>query len=113
MQTIFRFVLPYAFPGIVTGVIIGLAQAIGETAPLVVIGMVAAETVTCSQGLLCLEDQTPALPTAISYFRRFMDGDPQMVSRSYMTIIVLLSIVLSMNALASFIRGRVAQSRQG
>ena len=113
MQTIFRFVLPYAFPGIITGVIIGLAQAIGETAPLVVIGMVAAEVVTCDQGLLCLEDQSPALPTAISYFRRFMDGDHQMVSRSYMTIIVLLTIVLSMNALASLIRGRVAKSRQG
>lgn len=113
MQTIFRFVLPYAFPGILTGVIIGLAQAIGETAPLVVIGMVAAEVTMCREGLLCLEDQTPALPTAISYFRRFMDGDQQMVSRSYMTIIVLLSIVLSMNALASNIRGRVARSRQG
>ena len=113
MQTIFRFVLPYAFPGILTGVIIGLAQAIGETAPLVVIGMVAAEVVTCNQGLLCLEDPSPALPTAISYFRRFMDGDQQMVSRSYMTIIVLLTIVLSMNALASYIRGRVARIRQG
>ena len=113
MQTIFRFVLPYAFPGIITGVIIGLAQALGETAPLVVIGMVAAEVTVCDQGLLCLEDQSPALPTAISYFRRFMDGDPQMLSRAYMTIIVLLSIVLSMNALASYIRGRLAKSRQG
>ena len=113
MQTIFRFVLPYAFPGILTGVIIGLAQAIGETAPLIVIGMVAAEVVTCDRGLLCLEDQTPALPTAIDYFRRFMDGDQQMVSRSYMTIIVLLSVVLSMNGLASYIRGRVARARQG
>ncbi len=113
MQTIFRFVLPYAFPGILTGVIIGVAQAIGETAPLVVIGMVAAEVTTCQAGLLCLEDPSPALPTAISYFRRFMDGDQQMVSRSYMTIIVLLSLVLSMNALASFIRGRIARSRQG
>ena len=112
MQTIFCFVLPYAFPGIITGIIIGLAQAIGETAPLVVIGMVAAEVTTCQAGLLCLEDSSPALPTAISYFRRYMDGDQQMVARAYMTIIVLLSLVLSMNALASQIRSRVARSRQ-
>lgn len=113
LQTIFRFVLPYAFPGIMTGVIIGLAQAIGETAPLLVIGMVFLEVSTCTDGLLCLDDQTPALPTIILVFRRLMEGDQLMVSRSYMTIIVLLVIVLSMNALASYIRGRVARSRQG
>ncbi len=113
LQTIFRFVLPYAFPGIMTGVIIGLAQAIGETAPLLVIGMVFLEVSTCTDGLLCLDDQTPALPTIILVFRRLMEGDQLMVSRSYMTIIVLLIIVLSMNALASYIRARVARSRQG
>ena len=113
LQTIFRFVLPYALPGIMTGVIIGLAQAIGETAPLLVIGMVFLEVSTCADGLLCMDDQTPALPTIIMVFRRLMEGDQLMVSRSYMTIIVLLLIVLSMNALASYIRARVARARQG
>ena len=113
MQTIFRFVLPYAFPGIVTGVIIGLAQAIGESAPLIVIGMVISSVDVCASGLFCLEEASPSLPTAIISFRRLMDGDQLMTSRSYLTIIVLLVVVLSMNALASYIRGRVARARQG
>ena len=113
MQTIFRFVLPYAFPGIVTGVIIGLAQAIGESAPLIVIGMVISSVDVCTTGFMCLEESSPSLPTAIISFRRLMDGDQLMTSRSYLTIIVLLAIVLSMNALASYIRGRIARSRQG
>jgi hypothetical protein len=41
MQTIFHHVLPLAMPGILTGTIIGLAQALGETAPLLLIGMIA------------------------------------------------------------------------
>src|SRR5690606_33162288 len=65
MQTVFHHVLPLAMPGILTGTILGLAQALGETAPLMLIGMVAFVTTYPSAPPQGLFDPASALPVQI------------------------------------------------
>nr|MBL8455489.1 phosphate ABC transporter permease PstA [Zoogloeaceae bacterium] len=99
MQTMFHHVLPLAMPGILTGAIIGVAQAIGETAPLLLIGMSAFVATLPVTPL----DQSAALPVQIylwqgNELRNFFEA------RTSAAIIVLLALMLSLNALAIWLR---------
>lgn len=101
-QTIFHHVLPLAMPGILTGTIIGLAQALGETAPLLLIGMVAFVRDypgAPPEGFL---DPASALPVQVYNFTQ--RADPAFVERASGAIIVLLVFLLAMNILAVILR---------
>ena len=100
-QVIFHHVLPLAFPGILTGTIIGMAAALGETAPLLLIGMNA--FITSPPGGV-LEAAT-TLPTQIYIWAD--SPERGFVARTSAGIIVLLGFLLIMNALAIFLRQRL------
>ena len=102
LQTVTHHVLPLAMPGILTGTIIGLAQALGETAPLLLIGMVA--FVRDFPGLPPegLFDPAAALPVQI--YNWTTRGDPGFVERASGAIIVLLVFLIAMNAIAIALR---------
>lgn len=104
LQAVFHHVLPLAAPGILTGTIIGLAQALGETAPLLLIGMVA--FVRDYPGALPsgLFDPASALPVQI--YTWTTRGDPGFVERASGAIIVLLAFLLVMNTVAIVLRRR-------
>ncbi len=99
-QVVFGHVLPLAMPGILTGTIIGLAQALGETAPLLLIGMNA--FITSAPGTPL--DSSTALPTQIFIW----SDSPErgFVSRASAAILVLLGFLLTMNALAVYLRNK-------
>lgn len=98
LQTVFHHVLPLAMPGILTGMIIGLAQALGETAPLLLIGMVA--FVRDFPGGLF--DPAAALPVQV--YNWTQRGDPGFVERASGAIIVLLVFLIIMNTAAIILR---------
>ncbi len=105
MQTVFHHVLPLAAPGILTGTILGLASAVGETAPLLLIGMVAFvanyPAGPFDGGML---DPASALPVQVySWASR---ADPAFVERSTGAVIVLLGFLLIMNLFAILLRRR-------
>ena len=104
MQSVFHHVLPLAAPGILTGTIIGLAQALGETAPLLLIGMVAFVRDYPSGPPEGFFDPASALPVQI--YNWTQRSDPAFVERASGAIIVLLIFLVSMNALAIFLRRR-------
>ena len=104
MQTIFHHVLPLALPGILTGTIIGLAQALGETAPLLLIGMVAFVKDYPSAPPEGLLDPAAALPVQVYNFTQ--RADPAFLERASGAIIVLLVFLLTMNILAVLLRRR-------
>jgi len=99
-QVTLHHVLPLAMPGILTGTIIGLAQALGETAPLLLIGMNA--FITSPPGGI-LEPAT-ALPTQI--FSWADSPERGFVSRTSAAILVLLGFLVMMNAIAIILRQR-------
>lgn len=105
MQSVFHHVLPLAAPGILTGTIIGLAQALGETAPLLLIGMVgfiasnAPETL--GEGLL---SPNSAMPAQIYEWAK--RADPAFYERAWGGIIILLVFLITMNAIAVLLRRR-------
>ncbi|MGI3210038.1 phosphate ABC transporter permease PstA [Roseovarius tibetensis] len=97
-QVVFHHVLPLAMPGILTGTIIGLAQALGETAPLLLIGMNAFITSAPSGPF----DSATALPTQIFIWAD--SPERGFVSRTSAAILVLLTFLITMNAIAIFLR---------
>lgn len=99
-QMVFQHVLPLAMPGILTGTIIGLAQALGETAPLLLIGMNAFITSAASSPF----DSATALPTQIFIWAD--SPERGFVSRTSAAILVLLGFLIAMNAIAIFMRHR-------
>jgi phosphate transport system permease protein len=99
-QVVFGHVLPLAFPGILTGTIIGLAQALGETAPLLLIGMNAFITSAPASPL----DASTALPTQIFIWAD--SPERGFVSRTSAAILVLLSFLIVMNGVAIFLRNK-------
>ena len=103
-QVVFGHVLPLAMPSILTGTIIGMAQALGETAPLLLIGMNA--FITSAPGGP-LESAT-ALPTQIFIWAD--SPERGFVSRTSAAIIVLLCFMIAMNSLAIFLRNRFERS---
>ena len=104
LQSVFHHVLPLAAPGILTGMIIGLAQALGETAPLLLIGMVAFVRDYPGMPLDGFFDPASALPVQV--FSWTVRGDPGFVERASGAIIVLLVFLLVMNAVAIILRRR-------
>ena len=104
LQSVFHHVLPLAAPGILTGMIIGLAQALGETAPLLLIGMVAFVRDYPGMPIDGFFDPASALPVQV--FSWTVRGDPGFVERASGAIIVLLVFLLIMNAVAIILRRR-------
>jgi phosphate transport system permease protein len=105
MQSVFHHVLPLAAPGILTGTIIGLAQALGETAPLLLIGMVAfvrEYPAAYSENAGLFGEAATALPVQV--YNWTQRADPGFVERASGAIIALLVFLLVMNAIAIFLR---------
>ena len=102
LQTVFHHFLPLAMPGILTGTIIGLAQALGETAPLLLIGMVAFVRDFPGMPFDGLFDPAAALPVQI--YNWTQRGDPGFVERASGAIIVLLVFLIAMNTVAILLR---------
>lgn len=104
MQTVFHHVLPLAMPGILTGTILGLATALGETAPLLLIGMVAFVDNYPSAPPEGFLDPATALPVQV--FSWASRADPAFIERSNGAIIVLLVFLVIMNVAAILLRRR-------
>jgi phosphate transport system permease protein len=104
MQTVFHHVLPLAMPGILTGTIIGLAQALGETAPLLLIGMVAFVRDYPAAPPEGFMDPAAALPVQVYNFTQ--RADPAFIERASGAIIVLMVFLLVMNLMAIILRRR-------
>ncbi|NIR42721.1 MAG: phosphate ABC transporter permease PstA [Gemmatimonadetes bacterium] len=100
-QTLQRLVLPMAFPGILTGMILSLSRAIGETAPLIMIGALTFIAFTPESPL----DEFTVLPIQIfNWASRPQEGFHELAAAA---IIVLLVVLLSMNALAIILRNKL------
>ncbi len=100
MQTIFFHVLPLALPGMLTGTIIGMAQALGESAPLLMIGMVA--FIVDIPGSVF--DPSTVLPVQIYLWAD--SPERAFVEKTSAAIMVLLGFLITMNALAVMLRKR-------
>jgi phosphate transport system permease protein len=105
-QTIRRVILPQALPGVLTGIILGLERAAGETAPILF--TVAAFFLPRLPNSIF--DQTMALPYHLFVISTQVPGMP--VRIQYGTALVLLIFVLSMNVLAAVTRSRFRRKRQ-
>ena len=100
VQTVFHHVLPLALPGILTGTIIGMARALGETAPLLMIGM-RAFVATPPAGFT-----SPSSVLPVQIFLWSDEVSRGFVQRTSAAIIVLLLFLLVMNGLAIYLRNR-------
>ncbi|MCB1515534.1 MAG: phosphate ABC transporter permease PstA [Hyphomicrobiaceae bacterium] len=100
MQTLFHHTLPLAFPGIMTGTIIGLVQALGETAPLLMIGMVAFVVDIPSSVM------EPATALPVQIYMWATSAERGFVERTAGATIVLLGFLFVMNAAAVYLRRR-------
>jgi phosphate transport system permease protein len=100
MQTVFHHVLPLAMPGMLTGTIIGMARALGESAPLLMIGMVAFIVDIPASPL----DKSTALPVQVYLWAE--SPERAFVERTSAAILVLLAFLLLMNLTAVLLRRR-------
>jgi len=100
VQVVFHHVLPLALPGILTGTIIGMARALGETAPLLMIGM-RAFVATPPDGF-----SSPATVLPVQIFLWSDQIDRGFVERTSAAIIVLLLFLMAMNGIAIYLRNR-------
>lgn len=98
MQTVFHHVFPAALPGILTGTIIGMAQALGETAPLLMIGMVAF-IVDIPQAVT-----DPATVLPIQVYLWADSPERGFLEKTSAAILVLIGFLILMNALAIYLR---------
>jgi len=100
VQVVFHHVLPLALPGILTGTIIGMARALGETAPLLLVGMRA--FIGDVPGGIC----SPSTVLPMQIFLWSDEVDRGFVEKTSAAIIVLLIVLLSMNAFAIYLRNK-------
>ena len=98
MQTVFHHVFPAALPGILTGTIIGMAQALGETAPLLMIGMVAF-IVDIPQAIT-----DPATVLPVQVFLWSDSTERGFLEKTSAAILILILFLIAMNALAIYLR---------
>ncbi|MFV1989337.1 MAG: phosphate ABC transporter permease PstA [Acidimicrobiales bacterium] len=111
-ETVRTHVLPAALPGILTGTVLALARAIGEAAPLLVVGAVTSFFATGSAGVVeQLQGPFTALPMNIFSFARQSGSD--WASNAAAASIVLLVLVLAVNAAAIVLRDRVERRSRG
>ena len=101
MQTMLHHVVPLAMPGMLTGTIIGMAQALGETAPLLMIGMVA--FIVDVPG--SVTDPGTVLPVQIFMWADF--AERMFILKTSAAIMVLLAFLILMNAAAIIIRKKL------
>lgn len=105
MQSVFHHVLPLAMPGILTGTIIGLAQALGETAPLLLIGMVGYIATNYPDGVASgFLDPNSAMPAQI--YQWISRADAAFYEKAWGGIIILLLFLMTMNIIAIILRRR-------
>ncbi|MBX7527113.1 phosphate ABC transporter permease PstA [Qipengyuania vesicularis] len=100
VQVVFHHVLPLALPGILTGTIIGMARALGETAPLLMIGM---------RAFVASPPDSLTAPATVLPMQIFLwsdEIDRGFVERTSAAIIVLLLFLLLMNGLAIYLRNK-------
>ena len=97
-QSVFHHVVPLALPGTLSGTIIGLAQALGETAPLILIGMVAFVVDIPSTPI----DPSSSLPVQVYLWSE--SAERGFVEKTSATIMMLLSFLIVMNFLAVYLR---------
>ncbi len=100
VQTVFHHVVPLALPGILTGTIIGMARALGETAPLLMIGM-RAFVATPADGVTA-----PSSVLPMQIFLWSDEIDKAFVQNTSAAIIVLLAFLLAMNGVAIYLRNK-------
>jgi phosphate transport system permease protein len=103
MQTVLHHVLPLAMPGMLTGTIIGMAQALGETAPLLMIGMIAFIADVPSSPL----DPSTVLPVQVYLWSDLPER--AFVAKTSGAIMVLLGFLAIMNLIAVFLRKKFEQ----
>lgn len=103
VQTVFQHVIPMAMPGILTGTIIGMAQALGETAPLLMIGMIAFVS-DIPQGIL---DPSTVMPVQIYLWSD--SPERAFTERTSAAIMILLAFLITMNLIAVMLRKRFEQ----
>ena len=104
-EAVYKLVLPAAVPGIMTGAILGLSRAIGETAPLLVAGAAAFVAFTPDN----LLDAYTALPIQVFDWVRRPQTEFQSLAAG--AILVLLAVLLTMNAVAIVVRNRYGRKR--
>lgn len=100
--TVSRVILPVALPGMITGYILGISRAIGETAPLVVLG-IPTLIMKAPEGIL---DDFTTLPIQIYYWTLDTVLTPEYANLAAATIVVLLLVLVLMNSMAIYIRNR-------
>lgn len=100
VQVAMHHVVPYALPGIMTGTILGVARAMGETAPLLMIGMVAF-VADIPRGFL---DPATAMPVQVYIWA----SSPELgfAEKTASAILLLLAILMALNALAIYVRNK-------
>lgn len=106
-QTIRNVVLPSAMPGIMTGTILALARAIGETAPLLMVGAIFTNRMPGGSGLSVFGaplDRFSGMPTQI--YAWAAEPDPHFIHLAAVGIVVLLGFLFAMNTIALYIRHR-------
>ncbi|WND03473.1 phosphate ABC transporter permease PstA [Temperatibacter marinus] len=99
-QVVFHHVVPLAMPGILTGTIIGMAQALGETAPLLMIGMVAFIVDIPGSAM----DAATALPVQVFIWAN--SPERLFIEKTSAAILILLLFLISMNAVAIWLRNK-------
>jgi phosphate transport system permease protein len=105
-QMVRQAVLPAAAPGLMTGIILAMARAIGETAPLILVGAVTFVTFLPSP----LQEGYTVLPIQVFQWATRPQADFQGIAAA--TIIVVLAVMLALNAVALVVRARLSQHVQ-
>jgi phosphate transport system permease protein len=107
-QTVRSHVIPYAAPGILTGTILSMARAFGETAPLIMVGGAVSFLATSDRGLLeTIQGKYTTLPTSI--YQWVQEPQRAFIELSAAGIMALLVTILMVNGIAIFLRNRYAR----
>ncbi|MAR47748.1 MAG: phosphate ABC transporter, permease protein PstA [Acidimicrobiaceae bacterium] len=113
-EVVRRQVLPYAAPGILTGTLLAMSRAIGEAAPLILVGAVTGRLGT-NPGFLdlgALKERFVAMPIVITEWTQNSGRDPGFAGAAAAAIVVLLVFVLALNSIAILLRNRFEKRRK-